>query len=77
MRSTNATHNVLLVAFYTLSRELLIELIRDVIRLPLVKQEALELHREQALAIAAHDLDAARDAARRHMLYVKQKMFSP
>ena len=77
MTVANATHNVLLQAFYNLSRELLIELIRDVIKLPLVKQEASQLHREEALAIAAHDVDAARDAARRHMLYVKQKMFPP
>jgi GntR family transcriptional repressor for pyruvate dehydrogenase complex len=75
MTVANASHNVLLQAFYNLSRELLIELIRDVIRLPLVKQEASQLHMVEAQAIAAHDVDAARDAARRHMLYVKQKMF--
>jgi GntR family transcriptional regulator, transcriptional repressor for pyruvate dehydrogenase complex len=75
MTVANATHNVLLQAFYNLSRELLLELIRDVIKLPSVKEEASQLHREEALAIAAHDVDAARDAARRHMLYVKQKMF--
>ena len=60
MTVANATHNVLLQAFYNLSRELLLELIRDVIKLPLVKQEASQLHREEALAIAAHDVDAAR-----------------
>ena len=75
MTVANATHNVLLQAFYNLSRELLLELIRDVIRLPLVKQEASQLHMIEAQAIAAHDVDAAREAARRHMLYVKQKMF--
>jgi len=75
MTVANASHNILLQAFYNLSRELLIELIRDVIRLPLVKQEASQLHKEQALAIAAHDVDAARETARRHMLYIKQKMF--
>jgi len=75
MTVANATHNVLLQALYNLSRELLLELIRDVIRLPLVKQEASQLHMIEAQAIAAHDVDAAREAARRHMLYVKQKMF--
>jgi GntR family transcriptional regulator, transcriptional repressor for pyruvate dehydrogenase complex len=75
MTIAQATHNVLLQAFYNLSRELLIEFISDVIRLPMVKQEASKLHMEEAQAIAAHDVEGARDAARRHMLYVKQKMF--
>ena len=57
MTVANASHNVLLQAFYNLSRELLLELIRDVIRLPLVKEEASQLHKEEALAIAAHDVD--------------------
>ncbi|MCU0509963.1 MAG: FCD domain-containing protein [Anaerolineae bacterium] len=70
-----ATHNVLLQAFYTLSRELLVTLISDVIKLPNVKEEASALHREQAEAIARHDVTAARDAARRHMLYLEGKMF--
>ena len=77
MTVANASHNVLLQAFYNLSRELLLELIRDVIRLPLVKQEASQLHMVEAQAIAAHDVDSGRDAARRHMLYVRQKMFPP
>jgi GntR family transcriptional regulator, transcriptional repressor for pyruvate dehydrogenase complex len=75
MTVARATHNVLLEAFYNLSRELLIELIRDVIRIPLVKQEASQLHLEEAQAIAAHDVDAAREAARKHMLYIKHRMF--
>jgi len=75
MTVAQASHNVLLQAFYNLSRELLIELIRDVIRLPNVKEEASQLHKEQALAIAAHDVSAARETARRHMLYVREKMF--
>ena len=75
MTVAQAAHNVLLQAFYHLSRELLLELIRDVIRLPHVKVEASALHREQMEAIARHDAEAARDAARRHMLYLKGKMF--
>lgn len=70
-----ATHNVLLQAFYTLSRELLVNLISDVIKLPRVKEEASALHHEQAEAIARHDVQAARDAARKHMLYLATKMF--
>jgi GntR family transcriptional repressor for pyruvate dehydrogenase complex len=75
MTVARATHNVLLEAFYTLSRELLIELITDVIKLPLVKEEASALHREQAEAIARHDMAGATAAARKHMLYLEQKMF--
>ena len=75
MAVAKATHNVLLQAFYTLSRELLLELIREVIQLPLVKEEASQLHREEALAIARHDVEGARQAASQHMLYLKQRMF--
>ena len=75
MTVARATHNVLLQAFYTLSRELLIELISDVIKLPLVKEEASAIHREQAEAIARHDVAGATAAARKHMLYLEQKMF--
>jgi len=75
MTVAQATHNVLLQAFYTLSRELLLELITEVIKLPLVKEEASAIHIEEARAIARHDVDAARAAARRHMLYLEQKIF--
>jgi GntR family transcriptional regulator, transcriptional repressor for pyruvate dehydrogenase complex len=75
MTVAQATHNVLLQAFYTLARELLIELISDVIKLPLVKEEASAIHWEQADAIARHDVEAAATAARKHMLYLEQKMF--
>jgi len=70
-----ASHNVLLEAFYTLSRELLLEFIREVIRLPRVKLEASNLHRKEVEAIARHDVEGARSAAREHMLYLKQKEF--
>ncbi len=75
MTVAQGAHNVLLEAFYNLSRELLLGLIREVIRLPKVKEEASQLHREQAEAIARHDAEAAREVARKHMLYVKAKMF--
>jgi len=77
MTVAQATHNVLLQAFYNLARELLLEFIRDVIKHPLVKQEASAIHREEALAIARHDPDAARAAARKHMLYLSGKLFAP
>jgi GntR family transcriptional repressor for pyruvate dehydrogenase complex len=77
MTVAQATHNVLLEAFYNLSRELLIELISDAIKLPLVKEEASTIHREQADAIARHDTAGAMAAARKHMLYLEQKIFPP
>jgi DNA-binding FadR family transcriptional regulator len=63
----------LLQAFYNLSRELLLEFIREAIRLPHVKQDAGRLHRAQVEAIARHDIEGARMAAREHMLYLKEK----
>jgi GntR family transcriptional repressor for pyruvate dehydrogenase complex len=75
MTVAQATHNVLLQAFYNLSRELLVGLISDVIKLPLVKEEASAFHMEQAQAIARHDVDAAMAAARKHMLYLEGKIF--
>jgi GntR family transcriptional regulator, transcriptional repressor for pyruvate dehydrogenase complex len=72
-----ASHNVLLQAFYNLSREMLLGFIRDVIRLPHVKLEASNLHRVEVEAIARHDIEGARTAAREHMLYLRQKEFSP
>lgn len=73
----HATHNVLLQAFYNLSREMLWEFIREVIRLPNVREEASQMHLEQAQAIARHDVEGARRAAREHMLYLKQRMALP
>jgi len=73
MTVAQAAHNVLLQAFYNLSRELLVGLISDVIKLPLVKEEASAIHLEQAQAIARHDADAAKAAARKHMLYLKAR----
>jgi GntR family transcriptional regulator, transcriptional repressor for pyruvate dehydrogenase complex len=71
-----ATHNVLLEAFYNLSREMLLEFIRDVIRQPPVRHEGSRLHRVQVDAIARHDVEGARQAAREHMVYLKQQEFS-
>ncbi len=75
MTVAQASHNVLLQAFYNLSRELLLGLITDVIKLPLVKEEASAIHLEQARAIARHDVAGATAAARKHMLYLAGKMF--
>ena len=69
-----AGHNVLIETFYHLSRELLLDFVIDVIKLPNVKEEASDYHRIQAEAIAKHDVEAARKAAYEHMLYLKKRM---
>ncbi len=74
MAIAKAGHNVLIETFYHLSRELLLEFVIDVIKLPLVKEDASEYHRVQAEAIARHDVEAARKAAYDHMLYLKRRM---
>jgi GntR family transcriptional repressor for pyruvate dehydrogenase complex len=70
-----ATHNVLLQAFYNLSREMLLDFISDVIRLPQVRHEGSRLQRVQVDAISRHDAEDAQKAAREHMLYLRQKEF--
>ncbi len=67
-----ATRNVLLQAFYNLSREMLLDFMRELGRVPHVKQTALGFHRTQVEAMARHDIEGARTAARDHMLYLKQ-----
>jgi GntR family transcriptional repressor for pyruvate dehydrogenase complex len=69
-----AGHNVLLQTFYHLSRELLLDFIKDAIRLPNVKEEASQYHILQAEAIEQRDVEKARQAALDHMLYVKERI---
>jgi GntR family transcriptional repressor for pyruvate dehydrogenase complex len=69
-----AGHNVLIETFYHLSRELLLDFVIDVIKLPSVKEDASDYHKIQAEAIANHDVEAARKAAYEHMLYLKKRM---
>ena len=69
-----AAHNELLQAFYHLARELLLDFIKDAIRLPKVKEEATQYHVAQAKAIEQHDADKARQAALDHMIYVKERL---
>ena len=42
---------------------------------PELDAELAAIHREQAEAIARHDVAGATAAARKHMLYLEQKMF--
>ena len=65
-----AGHNPLLEQFYYLSRQLLTEVISQVIMLPHVKDESLPLQEDIARAIAAHDVDQAVAAEQAHMHYI-------
>jgi GntR family transcriptional repressor for pyruvate dehydrogenase complex len=69
-----AGHNVLIETFYQLSRELLLDFVLDVIKLPTVKEDASLYHKYQAEAIEQHDVEAARQAAYDHMQYLKNRM---
>jgi GntR family transcriptional repressor for pyruvate dehydrogenase complex len=65
-----AGHNPLLEQFYHLSRQLLAEVISQVIMLPNVKEESLPLQENIARAIAAHDVEQAVAAEQAHMRYI-------
>jgi GntR family transcriptional repressor for pyruvate dehydrogenase complex len=64
-----AGRNELLEQFYHLSRKLLSEAIRELIKLPNVKQASIPYQRAILSAIEAHDPQAAREAAMKHMAY--------
>lgn len=74
MSVAKAAHNVLIESFYHLSRKLLQGFIQEAISLPGVREEASQLHIEQARAIEQHDVEKARQIALNHMLYVKERM---
>lgn len=69
-----AGHNVLIETFYHLAHELLLDFIKDAIRIPRVKEEASQFHIAQAKAIEQHDPTSARKAALDHMVYVKERL---
>ena len=73
MAVAKACHNVLIETFYYLSRELLLDFASDAIQLPRVREEASQMHVEQAKAIEAHDVQKARQIALEHMLYIKER----
>jgi len=72
MAIAKASHNVLIETFYHLSRELLLDIVMDVIKVPSVKEEGSKYHQEQAQAIENRDSEAARQAAHNHMLHLKK-----
>jgi GntR family transcriptional regulator, transcriptional repressor for pyruvate dehydrogenase complex len=65
-----AGHNPLLEQFYYLSRQLLSEVISQVIMLPHVKEESIPLQENIARAIATHDIEQAIAAEQAHMRYI-------
>jgi GntR family transcriptional repressor for pyruvate dehydrogenase complex len=74
MAIAKAGKNVLIETFYNLSREMLLELITDIIKLPAVKEEASAYHKLQVEAIEKHDVAGSRKAANDHMLYLRSRM---
>jgi len=66
-----AGHNHLLEQFYHLVRELLSEVIAEMVMLPNVKQESIVLQRAIAQAIEDKDSQRAQDEAQKHMQYIE------
>jgi GntR family transcriptional repressor for pyruvate dehydrogenase complex len=66
-----ASHNQLLEQFYHLVRELVSEVITELVLLPDVKEESIILQRTIANAIEAHDVPSAEAAALEHMQYIE------
>jgi GntR family transcriptional repressor for pyruvate dehydrogenase complex len=66
-----AGHNHLLEQFYHLVRELLSEVITEMVALPKVKDESIVLQRAIAQAIEANDTQRAEEAAQKHMQYIE------
>jgi GntR family transcriptional repressor for pyruvate dehydrogenase complex len=74
MAIAKAGKNILIETFYNLSREMLLEFIIDIIKLPSVKEDASSYHRTQVEAIENHDVEGSRQAAQDHMLYLRSRM---
>src|SRR4030067_2025551 len=66
-----AGHNQLLEQFYYLVRDLLSEVISEMVLLPNVKEESIVLQRLIAEAIQSHQVDQAEAAALAHMQYIE------
>jgi GntR family transcriptional repressor for pyruvate dehydrogenase complex len=66
-----AGHNHLLEQFYHLVRELLSEVIAEMVALPKVKDESIVLQRAIALAIEEKNIQRAEEAAQKHMQYIE------
>ncbi|MEW5872032.1 MAG: FadR/GntR family transcriptional regulator [Chloroflexota bacterium] len=71
MAVARAGHNHLLEQFYYLVRDLLSEVITEMVSLPNVKKESIVLQRTIAEAIQAHNVERAEAAALAHMHYIE------
>lgn len=71
MAVARASHNHLLEQFYYLVRDLLSEVITEMVSLPNVKKESIVLQRTIAEAIQAHNVERAEAAALAHMQYIE------
>jgi GntR family transcriptional regulator, transcriptional repressor for pyruvate dehydrogenase complex len=69
-----AGHNALLEQFYHLSRELMADVIIEMIKLPDIKPNAIRLQRAIAQAIQDRDPQAARQATIEHMAIVEHML---
>lgn len=67
-----ASHNRLLEQFYHLSRKLLAEVIREMLKLPDVKEKSIPIQRAIAEAIERGDSEEARRASVDHMEHVER-----
>jgi GntR family transcriptional repressor for pyruvate dehydrogenase complex len=74
MAIAKAGKNRLIETFYNLSREMLLEFIIDIIKLPTVKEDASAFHRQQVEALERGDVEGSRKAAHDHMLYLRSRM---
>jgi len=70
-----AGHNDLLEQFYFLVRELLSEVITEMVMLPKVKEDSIVLQKTIARAIEAHDVKKAQIAAQKHMQYIESLLW--
>lgn len=67
-----AGHNQLLEQFYNLVRDLLAEVITEMVMLPKVKEESIILQRAIAQAIQSRQVEKAEAAALAHMEYIEK-----
>lgn len=70
-----AGHNELLEQFYYLVRELLSEVITEMVMLPKVKEDSIILQKLIAKAIESHDVKKAQSAAQKHMKYIEDLLW--
>jgi GntR family transcriptional repressor for pyruvate dehydrogenase complex len=66
-----AGHNNLLEQFYHLTRQLLSEIISELVSLPEVKEKSIVLQQAIAQAIETSDVETAQAAALEHMRYIE------